>query len=66
MINSFVFSLMVMVLGLFSLSLVTGQPLSTAFYNKEMAMVLFITGLLLSLVGYLLVPEKCDMPKKED
>jgi len=47
-----IFALVVKVLGLISMSIVTGEPLNKTFKNTRMMAVFFCTGVLLSLLAY--------------
>ena len=53
--ESITIGFIVMVLGLLSLTLVTGTPLGQAFSNTQMMGVFFVTGVLLTLLCYMIL-----------
>lgn len=54
-LESIVIGFVVMVLGLLSMTLVTGAPLGQSFRNTQMMTVFFVTGVLLTLLSYMVV-----------
>lgn len=63
-LESAVIGFVVMILGLLSLTIVTGRPLGQSFRDTQMMGVFFMTGVLLAVVSYILllmtVCSKCN------